>query len=226
MSNGPSRDTAAKPSNCARSSSRRAKCLRLLTNLLCSCSSRASASAAPFAVLFAARAHGVYLPKVHALASVAPGHNSAGESELTVMSQSPPCPAVGRTHAEREDECARRTVSGHMGVRARQLVNHPSNTMPHCLRSGTLLTWSGAIALQTARQDEGTRGARPDLPQCGGGLPTPGPRLYLRPPARGEKRTKFYCGKLPRDVPGPGFFKMCGVDSCIFLCFTTAERLL
>ena len=31
---------------------------------------------------------------------------------------------------------------------------------------------------------------------------------------RGEKRTKFYYCKLPRD--GPGFFKMCGVDSCIF----------
>ena len=26
--------------------------------------------------------------------------------------------------------------------------------------------------------------------------------------------------------PGPVFFKMCGVDSCIFVCFTTAESLL
>ena len=41
-------------------------------------------------------------------------------------------------------------------------------------------------------------------------------KSWCRDLGRGEKRTKFYCGKLPRDVPGPGFFKMCGVDSCIF----------
>ena len=38
---------------------------------------------------------------------------------------------------------------------------------------------------------------------------------------RGEKRTKFSCGKLPRDVPGPdvrsGFM--------YFLCFTTAQKV-
>ena len=33
-----------------------------------------------------------------------------------------------------------------------------------------------------------------------------GGKLPLNAVRRGEKRTKFYCGKLPRDVPGPGFF--------------------
>ena len=50
--------------------------------------------------------------------------------------------------------------------------------------------------------------------------------LPKRVGVRGEKRTKFSCGKLPRDVPGPVFFKMCGVKSCIYYGRSLPEDLL
>ena len=103
--------------------------------------------------------------------------------------------------------------------RMRQSLLHTEHVAPSRAASHSLL---GMLAVQAGvhgQRDQSLPAPHAPTLALGERLLATGARASRsdpRVPRRGEKQTKFYCGKLPRDVPGPVFFKMCGVDSCIF----------